>query len=203
METPPESVLTLLECLAILKSLKDTNSWKNLSDMIEDINFLNNLQELDMNKINQRQQTQVRTKIKFFKKSTDIQTLTKVECSLLKFIESVLKYCTIYQDVLPLKNKIDKFEKDYLDATLKLREHENSLNNTRFTLSNLEKSFDNITKENAELQIENGLLKIKFEYADKLMLGLISVHKRYKNNSRLKLKLNINFKLINFICFII
>lgn len=164
--------------MAILKGLKDMSSWKNLSDMIEDSNFLNQLQELDMNKINQRQQTQVRTKIKFLKKTIDIQTISKVECSILNFIESVLKYCSIYQEISPLKNKINKFENNYNDATLKLKAHEDSLNNTQCTLLDLEKSFDEVFTENIELQKENGLLKIKFEYADKLVQGLNSVHKK-------------------------
>jgi len=34
--------MTLLECIAILKGLKNMNTWKSLSDMIEDPNFLNN-----------------------------------------------------------------------------------------------------------------------------------------------------------------
>lgn len=176
METPPESVITLLECVAILKGLKDFNSWKNLSDMIEDSNFLNNLQDLDLNKINQRQQTQVRTKLKFLKKTFDMQAITKVECSILSFIESVLKYCSFYQDIIPLKKNIDKFGKDYLDTTLKLKEQEGSLKNARNTLFNLEKTLENKSKENSELNKENNLLKIKFEYADKLIQGLNSAY---------------------------
>jgi len=133
---------------------------------------------LDANKINQRYQTQVRTKLKFLKKTVDIQAISKVECSILNFIESVLKYCHIYQDIIPLKNKIHKFEKDYLDATLKLKEHQNSLENTQCTLSNLEKSLNDVSKENIELKKENCLLKIKFEYANKVIEGLKSVHER-------------------------
>lgn len=170
--------MTLLECIAILRGLKDMNTWKSLSDMIEDPNFLNNLQELDVNKINQRHQTQVRTKLKFLKKTIDIQAISKVECSLLNIIESILKYCHIYQDIIPLKNKINKFEKDYLNSTLKLNEHKDSLENTLYTISNLEKSLDDISKENIELKKENCNLKIKFEYADKVIKGLKSVHER-------------------------
>lgn len=178
LETPPESVLTLLECVAIFKGLKDMNSWKQLSDMIEDQNFLIDLQELDVNKINQKQQTQVRTKIKFLKKTIDVKVISKVECTILNFIESVLKYCSIYHDIIPLKHKIDKYEKDYLEATLKLKEHEDSLKNTRSTLFNLEKSLDDVSKENIEVKKENCLLKIKFEYADNLMRGLSSVYEK-------------------------
>lgn len=154
------------------------SSWKNLSEMIEEPNFLNSLQEMDVNKINQRQQTQVRTKLKFLKKTIDIQVISKVEASILNFIESVLKYCSIYQDIIPLKKKIDKLEKDYLDATLKLKEHENSLKNTQCTLSDLETSLEDVSKKDIELKKENRLLKIKFEYADKLMQGLVSVHQK-------------------------
>lgn len=178
LDTPSESVMTLLECVAILRGMKDMNTWKSLSDMIEEPNFLNNLQELDANKINQRHQTQVRTKLKFLKKTVDIQAISKVECSLLNFIESVLKYCHIYQDIIPLKNKINKFDKDYLNDTLKLKEHEDSLENTRCTLSDLEKSLDDLSKENIELKNDNCSLKIKFEYADKVIKGLKSVHER-------------------------
>jgi len=146
--------------------------------MIEEPNFLNNLQEFDANKISQRHQTQVRTKLKFLKKTIDIQTISKVECSILNFIESILKYCHIYQDIIPLKNKINKFDKDYLNATLKLKEHEDSLENARCTLSNLEKSLDDLSKENIELKKNNYSLKIKFEYAYKVIEGLKSVHER-------------------------
>lgn len=164
--------------MAILKGLKDINSWKNLSDMIEDSNFLSNLQNLDLNKINQRQQTQVRTKLKFLKKTIDMQAISKVECSILNFIESVLKYCSIYQDIIPLIKKIDESEKDYLDTTLKLKEQEDSLKNTRVTLLNLEKTLENISMDNTKLKKENNLLKIKFEYADKLIKGLNSAYER-------------------------
>lgn len=154
------------------------NAWKNLCEMIEDANFLNSLQELDLNKIYQRQQTQVRTKLKFLKKTVDIQVISKVECSILNFIESVLKYCSIYHEIVPLKRKIEKGENHCLDAALKLKEHEDSLKNTRCALSKLEKSLDDVSAENIELIKENGLLKIKFEYADKLIKGLRSVHDR-------------------------
>jgi hypothetical protein len=170
--------MTLLECVAILKGLKDMNSWKNLCDMIEDPNFLINLQELDINKINQRQQTQIRTKVKFLKKTIDVQVISKLESSLLNFIESVLKYCSIYHDIIPIRNKVDKSEKEYLDATLKIKEHEDSLKNTRCTLIELEKSLDDVSKENVELKKKNCLLKAKFEYADKLIKELKSVHER-------------------------
>lgn len=170
--------MTLLECVAILKGLKDMNSWKNLSDMIEDPNLLADLKELDINKINQRQQTQIRTKVKFLKKTIDIQSISKLERSILNFIESVLKYCSIYHDIIPIKNKVDKSEKEYLDATIKLKEHEDSLKNTRCTLINLEKSLDDFSKKNIELKKENCLLKTKFEYADKLIKGLKSIHER-------------------------
>lgn len=170
--------MTLLECVAILRGIKDMNTWKSLSDMIEEPNFLSNLQELDANKINQRHQTQVRTKLKFLKKTVDIQAISKVECSILNFIESVLKYCHIYQDIIPLKNKINKFDKDYLNATLKLKEHEDNLQNTLSTLLDLEKSLDDLSKENIELKKDNCSLKIKFEYADKVIAGLKSVHER-------------------------
>lgn len=154
------------------------NSWKNLSEMIEDPNFLNSLQELDVNKINQRQQTQIRTKLKFLKKTTDIQVISKVECSILNFIESVLNYCSIYHDIIPLKNKINKSERDYIDATLKLKEHEDSLKNTQCTLINLEKSLDDISKENIQLKNENRQLKIKFEYSDRLLQGLKTIYEQ-------------------------
>lgn len=180
LDPPPESTICLLECMAILKGLKEMNAWKNLSDMIEEPNFLDGLHELDLNKINQRQQTQVRTKLKFLKKTIDIENISKVECSILNYVESVLKYCAIYQDIIPLKNKINKSEKHHLDATLKLKEHEDSLTNTRNALSELEKSLNNVSKENDQLKNDNGLLKTKFEYADKLMEGLSSVHDRYK-----------------------
>lgn len=179
MDPPTESAISLLECVAILKGLKEMNAWKNLSDMTEDPNFLDGLHELDVNKINQRQQTQVRTKLKFLKKTIDIENISKVECSILNYIESVLKYCAIYQDIIPLKNKINKFEKHHLDATLKLKEHEDSLANTRNALFELEKSLNNVSKENIELKNDNGLLKTKFVYADKLMEGLSSIHHRY------------------------
>lgn len=169
---------TLLECVAILKGVKDINSWKNLSDMIEDPNFLNTLQELNVDKINQRQQTQIRTKLKFLKKTTDIQVISKLESSILNFIESILKYCSIYDDIIPLKNKIDKSERDYIDATLKLKEQEESLKNSRSTLFNLEKSLDNVSKENIKLKNENRLLKIKFEYSDQLLQGLKSTREK-------------------------
>lgn len=170
--------MSLLECVAILKGLKDMNVWKNLSDMIEDSNFLNGLHELDVNKINQRQQTQVRTKLKFMKKTMDIENISKVEYSIMNYIESILKYCSIYQDIVPLKSKINKSEKHYLDATLKLKEHEDSLANTRNVLCELEKSLENVSKENVELKKYNVLMKTKFEYADKLMEGLNSVYER-------------------------
>lgn len=164
--------------MAIFKGQKDISSWKQLCDMIEDPNFLTSLQELDINKINQKQQTQVRTKLKLLKKTIDIQAISKVECTVLNFVESVLKYCSIYHDILPLKHKIDKYEKDYLEATLKLKEHEDGLKNTRCVLFNLEKSLDDVSKENIKIKNENRLLKIKFEYADDLMQGLSSVHER-------------------------
>lgn len=164
--------------MAILKGFKDMNSWKNLSDMIEDPIFLNHLQELELNKINQRQQTQMRTKIKFLKKTIDIHVISIVEHSMLNYIESILKYCSVYQDIIPLKKKLDKYEKDYLDSTLKLKEQEDSLKNTRCTLLSLEKSLDDISKKNTELKKENNLLKIKFEYADKLIKGLNSAYER-------------------------
>lgn len=179
LDTPPESAITLLECVAILKGLRDTtSSWKNLCDMVDDPNFLANLKELDVNKINQRSQTQVRTKVKFLKKTVDAQAVRGAERDLLNFVESVLKYCTIYQDIVPLKHKIDKLERDYLDATLKLREHEDGLKNTRCALSNLEKSLDDVSGENVKLKEANALLKLKFAYADKLMGGLSSVRER-------------------------
>ncbi|VVC32081.1 Dynein heavy chain, domain-2,Dynein heavy chain domain,Dynein heavy chain, domain-1,Dynein heavy chain, P- [Cinara cedri] len=179
LETPPESAITLLECVAIFKGLKDMNSWKQLSDMTEDPHFLISLQELDINKINQKQQTQVRTKLKFLKKTIDIQAISKVECTILNFIESVLKYCSIYHDILPLKHKVDKYEKDYLEATLKLKEHEDSLKNTQCTLFNLEKSLDDVSKENIKIKKENSLMKVKFEYADNLIQELSSIHERW------------------------
>lgn len=185
--------MTLLECMAILKGLKDMNSWKSLSEMIEDPNFLLNLQELDINKVSQRQQTQIRTKVKFLKKTIDIQAISKLESNILNFVESVLKYCSIYHDIIPIRNKVDKSEKEYLDATLKLKEHEDSLKNTRSTLIDLEKSLDDVSKENIELIKENGLLKIKFEYADKLIAGLKSVHKRLELLVRLSIKSTHNY----------
>lgn len=192
LDAPSESVMTLLECVAILKGLKDMNSWKNLSDMIEDPNFLVHLRELDMNKISQRQQTQIRTKIKFLKKTIDIQVISKLENSILNFVESSLKYCSIYHDIIPIRNKVDKSEKEYLDATLKLKQHEDSLKNTRCTLIDLKKSLDDVSKENIKLIKENGLLKMKFEYADKLMEGLKSVHERLELLVR-QSKMNISF----------
>lgn len=146
--------------------------------MLEDPNFLNSLKELDVNKINQRQQTQIRTKLKFLKKTINIQTISKVEISMLNFIESVLKYCSMYQDLIPLKHKLDKSDKEYVDASLKLKEHEDTFKNTRSTLLNLEKSLDDVTKENIEVKKENCLLKYKFEYADKLMKELNPIHGR-------------------------
>lgn len=170
--------MTLLECMAILKGLKDMNSWKNLCDMIEDPDFLKNLHDLDVNKINQRHQTQIRTKIKLLKKTIDLQTISKVENTIFNFIESLLKYCSMYQDVIPLKNKLDKSDKDYADASFRLKEHEDSLKNTRSALSNLEKSLNNLSQENTNLKKENGSLKNKFKYADKLMKELNLVHER-------------------------
>lgn len=178
MDPPSELAISLLECVAILKGLKDMNAWKNLSDMIEDPNFLDSLHELDMNKINQRLQTQVRTKLKFLKKTIDIENISKVERNILNYVESVLKYCAIYQNIIPLKNKINNSEKQYLDATLKLKEHEDSLTNTRNALLDLEKSLNDVFEKNVELKNDNCLLKTKFEYADKLMEGLSSVHDR-------------------------
>lgn len=154
------------------------NSWKNLIEMIEDPNFFNSLQELDVNKINQRQQTQIRTKLKFLKKTMDIQVISKIECSILNFIESVLNYCSLYHDIIPLKNKINKSESDYIDATLKLKEHEDSLKNTQSTLINLEKSLDDVSKENIQLKNENRDLKIKFEYSDRLLKALKTIYEK-------------------------
>jgi len=146
--------------------------------MIEDANFLDSLQELDLNQINQRQQTQVRTKLKFLKKTIDVEAVSEVERSILNFVESVLNYCSMYHEIVPLKNKIEKGEQHCVDATLKLRDHEDSLKNTRCALSELEKSLDDVSKENIALTKENRLLKTKFEYADKLIKGLRSVHER-------------------------
>lgn len=164
--------------MAILKGHKDMSSWKNLCDMVEDPDFLKNLQELDVNKINQRHQTQLRTKIKFLKKTIAIQNTSKVENNIFNFIESILNYCSMYQDVIPFKNKLEKSDKDYVDASLKLQEYEDSLKSTRCTLSNLEKKLNNVSQENVDLKKENGLLRNTFEYADKLMNGLRSVHER-------------------------
>jgi len=154
------------------------SAWKNLCEMIEDASFLNSLRELDLNRICQRQQTQVRTKLKFLKKTIDIEVISATEHSILDFVESVLNYCSVYHEIIPLKNKIEKAEKHCLDATLKLRDHEASLVNTRRVLSELEKSMDDVSKENIALTKENRLLKTKFEYADKLIKGLRSVRER-------------------------
>lgn len=170
--------MTLLESIAILKGLKDVTLWKSLCDMTEDPNFLNSLKELDVNRINQRQLTQIRTKIKFLKKTIDIQTISKVEISILNFIDSILKYCLMYQDIIPLKKKLDKSDKEHVDASSKLKEHEDSLKHIRLTLLNLEKSLNDVSKENIELKTENELLKNKFKYADKLMNELGPVRER-------------------------
>jgi len=164
--------------VAVLKGLKDVTGWKSVCEMIEDATFVGSLAELDLNKIHQRQQTQVRAKLKLLKKTADVQAISPAECSVLNFVESALKYCSMYNETIPLKNRIEKDEIHYLDATLKLEEHKGSLTNTRRALSKLEKSLADVTRANIELTNENDSLRTKFEYADKLIEGLGPVHEK-------------------------
>lgn len=61
--TPPEPVMVVCECVAIIRGLKDT-SWKAAKGMMTDPNFLTRLKEMKCENVSQKQQQAVKTLMK-------------------------------------------------------------------------------------------------------------------------------------------
>lgn len=61
--TPPEAVIAVCECVAIIRGLKDT-SWKAAKGMMTDPNFLLRLKEMKCENVTQKQQQSVKAVMK-------------------------------------------------------------------------------------------------------------------------------------------
>jgi dynein heavy chain len=133
--TPPEPVQVVSECVAILLGYKEVN-WKVAKQMMSDPKFLSSLKNLNVDELTLKQQSQIRAKLKvptnnsiipvvfiiiFFFISTKqastkmslMKDISKAGFGLLSFVEAVLKYCVVYREVKPKKEKVKTLENDF------------------------------------------------------------------------------------------
>ncbi|XP_050527907.1 dynein axonemal heavy chain 10 [Daktulosphaira vitifoliae] len=177
--TPPEPVQTVTECVAILLGYNDVN-WKVAKGMMSDPNFLDTLKKLDVDRLNQKQQSLVRAKLKASKKISLMKSISKAGFGLLFFVEAVLQYCVVYKEVKPKKDKVEMLEKEFQLATNQLNKLNKELNQILNILNDLNEKYQKAMEERKILLEETSLMERRLIAADKLITGLSSENKRWR-----------------------
>ncbi|KAJ3665402.1 hypothetical protein Zmor_000898 [Zophobas morio] len=176
--TPPEAVQTVCECVAIIRGYKEI-SWKTAKGMMADTNFLRTLQEMNCDLITQAQQRAVKAHMKKSSKLDDMASISKAGYGLLKFVQAVLGYCTVYREVKPKKERVEQLQRDYDAAKKSLEKLYNEIAKLEAALAELNQRYAKAMKRRQELQEETDIMMRRLIAADKLITGLSSERDRW------------------------
>ncbi|GLH10276.1 Dynein heavy chain, cytoplasmic [Gryllus bimaculatus] len=171
LATPPEPLLIVCECVAILRGIKDV-SWKAAKGMMADSNFLKSLQETNCELITMHQIRAVKAHMKKTQKLDQMKLISKAGFCMLKFIESVLAYCQVYREAKPKKDHVQSMEKERDRMETDLKELTQEIEMAKIELKKFANKYDGTVKDRKKLQQEMDLMLHCLSIAEKLVAGL-------------------------------
>ncbi|KAJ4435378.1 hypothetical protein ANN_17992 [Periplaneta americana] len=176
--TPPEPVMIVCECVAIIRGYREIN-WKTAKGMMMDPNFLRTLQETNCDLITSTQIRNIKAHMKKSTKLDQMALISKAGYGLLKFVEAVLAYCAVFREVKPKRERVDMLVKEFEQAKKDLNKLYAEINNLEEDLKALGVKYDDAMRERQILQEETDIMMRRLIAADKLITGLSSENTRW------------------------
>eukprot|EP00924_Labyrinthula_sp_SR-Ha-C_P003608 maker-scaffold_3-augustus-gene-0.0-mRNA-1 protein AED:0.02 eAED:0.02 QI:0/0/0/1/0.5/0/3/0/4475 len=183
---PPTLVMQVCTCTLILKPLPTENdelSWKNCKTMLANNNFLNSLKTYNKDKITEKQIK----KVKGYFKDPDftLENMEKVSTAgsgLFTWVNALVKYYDVAKNVLPLKQKVERLEKEKDQGEKELAGILKTLECIETELDELNSKFTVANADLTELKVEAQLMEKRLIAASKLIKGLSSEKIRWKGD---------------------
>ncbi|KAJ9583316.1 hypothetical protein L9F63_022333, partial [Diploptera punctata] len=179
--TPPEPVMIVCECVAIIQGYKEIN-WKTAKGMMADPNFLRKLQETNCDAITGTQIRNIKAHMKTSTKLDQMAQISKAGYGLLRFVQAVLGYCAVYREVKPKKERVEQLEVEYDQAKRDLNKLYTEITQLEQDLTALGLKYDNAMRERQILQEETDIMQRRLLAADKLISGLSSENARWNED---------------------
>ncbi|KXS21993.1 hypothetical protein M427DRAFT_494431 [Gonapodya prolifera JEL478] len=184
---PPKEVQKVLECICVIKGIKDT-SWKSAKAMMSAIDFKASLQSLDVDNISANQIKTIRSILK----EMDVTLERMIEISvagagLLKFVLAVVGYCNVAKTIQPKRQAVAELERKYQESKREFDKITRELAHLSEQLSNLQNQFHQAKSEQLELKNMAEVMERRLLAADQLISGLGSERGRWSDDL-LKLK---------------
>ncbi|PNF33091.1 Dynein heavy chain 10, axonemal [Cryptotermes secundus] len=176
--TPPEPVMVVCECVAIIGGCKDV-SWEVAKGMMTDPNFLQTLQETNCDSITGAQFRAIRAHMKKLSKIDHMAEIGKAGQGLLRFIEALLMYCAVYREVKPQKDRVSQLQGDYEQAKGDLDKLNSEINTLEEDLKALELKYGGAMGERHRVGEEADIMQRRIVAADKLISGLSTKEARW------------------------
>ncbi|KAJ3336288.1 Dynein heavy chain 10, axonemal, partial [Gonapodya sp. JEL0774] len=179
---PPKEVQKVLECVCVIKGIKDT-SWKSAKAMMSAIDFKASLQSLDVDNISANQ---IKT-VKGVLKEMDVTLERMMEISfagagLLKFVLAVVGYCNVAKTIQPKRQAVAELERKYQESKREFDKITRELSHLSEQLSNLQQQFHQAKSEQQELKSMAEVMERRLVAADKLISGLGSERGRWSQD---------------------
>lgn len=169
LSEPPHLVQMVGECIAIIKGSKEI-SWESFQNLLSDPNFIESLQELDVNKITIEQQQLIDARLKNFNEFGQLKSINKIAFELYQFLQVTLRLYTFCQK----SEKIKNYEIDSECIEMGFRTEENELENLEKQLTELNMKYDDATSRKRELQEETDSLQKYLIFVDEMTNELFS-----------------------------
>eukprot|EP00118_Oscarella_pearsei_P005341 m.24505 g.24505 ORF g.24505 m.24505 type:complete len:2538 (+) comp28630_c0_seq1:2-7615(+) len=176
---PPLPVQMISECIVVLRGIKEI-SWKSAKSMMQDPNFLNSLQNLDVDNI---KPGQVKLTQDFLKKMDvtieRMQDISRAGAGLYKFVKAVIGYCEVAREIKPKRDKVARLEKQYRSSKMDLEKIQREVQAIEKELLELSSRYEEAKREQQALQTEAEIMERRLIAADKLISGLGSEKVRW------------------------
>eukprot|EP00163_Fabomonas_tropica_P031148 TRINITY_DN730_c1_g1_i6.p1 TRINITY_DN730_c1_g1~~TRINITY_DN730_c1_g1_i6.p1 ORF type:complete len:4200 (+),score=1431.71 TRINITY_DN730_c1_g1_i6:1002-12602(+) len=169
---PPIMVEKVVECVSILKGIKELN-WKLSKTMMAAPDFINSLIHFDTNKLTEKQVRSVKEYFKISKFTpSELTSVSRAAAGLLTWVYAMVNFYGVYKTVAPKRQAVANLEKQMAKGEKDLADVKEEVRQLNQELEDLGKQFEQSTKEATELSEKAALMEKRMAAAKRLIAGL-------------------------------
>ena len=182
---PPPNVQLTLECIATMLGEKNLE-WSQVRKMISKSDFIPSILNFDVDKLTPRQVKLVTEKYLDGNEKLNFESVMRSSqaCGpLYKWAESQVKYTTVFNRVQPLRDEVEKLEKDAIVSKRQQIELEEDVSQLEASILQYKSDYALLIRDVEALKVEMGVVTKKVDRAESLIKSLSHESERWSKSS--------------------
>ena len=182
---PPKNVQLTLECVSVMLGEKNVD-WKNVRKLISKPSFIPSILGFDVKKLTNRKIKVINNKYLDGNEELSFESVSKSSkaCGpLYKWAESTIKYSTIFNNVQPLRDEVEKLENDAEVATNQKNQLEKEVGELETSIDQYKTDYALLIRDVEALKVEMETVTIKVDRAESLIKSLHQESGRWSKSS--------------------